>query len=236
MHRLKKISQKIQVSEEEVIRVLGVIKGGEFHKNFIKKTMQESLIIFGALCLFYIFEESWLMLLGAVFLPPSYFIYKNHSLIKVIKLKQQTEWHKKLPALIRMIILSIYSGQPIHVAMQNALSDLSENNYLSDMVTTALQSMIQGGNLKTALTPLSLKSKMNEVSKLVSLVSNYEETGNELVLHHLEELLTVINESNQQRFIRKLNAGDLLSVLPVMINFIMLMILLMSPIFLGGLG
>jgi hypothetical protein len=58
MHEVIKMYKKMQVSEEEVKRLLGNRVGGEYYKDFKKKTLQESLIIFGAMCLMFIFKEN----------------------------------------------------------------------------------------------------------------------------------------------------------------------------------
>jgi Flp pilus assembly protein TadB len=157
------------------------------------------------------------------------------------ELNQQTQRKMKhlicnAPVIMHKVIMLIHGGTHPQNSLIEGFGELHNDPWIGKQSQNFVAELRAGIYLEGAILNFNLDLKYKPLGRMLQRISLYEKTGNILLLQQLSQDLIALDEEKYDFLIEQMNQADLLSILPSLIHLLILMILLMSPMLLGGIG
>lgn len=158
------------------------------------------------------------------------------------KVKQfQTTEKKRLkhlicitPSLMHKTLMLIYGGVHCVNSLVDSFEAFEQDAFIGPAVSQFTTDLKTGTPLEGAILSFNVQLRYKSLGKMLQRIALYEQTGNTLVLEQLKMDLSELNEEKYSYLVKQLNQADMASMLPSLIHLLIMMVLLMSPILLGG--
>lgn len=167
------------------------------------------------------------------------FGFVGQLLLKANGLKKEAEKRNKAlicmaPMLMNKSIMLIHGGMHPQTSLIETFEEMRRDAVIGSEADLFVNDLRTGMTLEGAVLTFNLKLQYKPLGRMLKRISLYEKTGNQLLLAQLDQDLLQLNEEKYTYLIHEMNAADLFSMIPSMIHLLLLMVLLMSPILLGG--
>ena len=159
--------------------------------------------------------------------------------MKANELKKEAEKRNKLliclsPLLMNKTVMLIHGGMHPQTSLIETFDEMRGDTAIGGEADRFVNDLRTGMTLEGAVLTFNLKLQYKPLGRMLKRITLYEKTGNQLLLTQLDQDLLQLNEEKYNYLMQEMNAADLFSMIPSMIHLLLLMVLLMSPILLGG--
>lgn len=154
------------------------------------------------------------------------------------KLKEKND-HKlalmsKSPSVMNHCMMLILAGIHPRNAIVESVRPLMNSHFFKPYVSQFINDLNSGIPLEGTILSFSSKIEYKPFCQMLQRVALYEKTGNAMILNQLENDLLVMTEQFNTVLMEQINHSDMKSMLPSLINLMILMIMMMAPILIGG--
>lgn len=167
------------------------------------------------------------------------FGFIGQVVMKANGLKKEAEERNKAliclsPMLMNKVVMLIHGGMHPQTSLIDTFEEMRRDAAIGAEADIFVNDLRTGMTLEGAVLTFNLKLQYKPLGRMLKRISLYEKTGNQLLLAQLDQDLLQLNEEKYTYLIQEMNSADLFSMIPSMIHLLLLMVLLMSPILLGG--
>lgn len=186
-------------------------------------------------------------LVGCIYLELSPIYYAACPLISIFfayyQQKQKKERERKQykfalmsksPGVMNHCLMLILAGIHPRNAILESVKPLLNNSLLNDTVSQFIQDLNSGIPLEGSILSFSSRVEYKPFCQMLQRLALFEKTGNVMILNQLESDLLDMSEQFNELLLEQINASDLKSIFPSLMNLLILMIMLMAPILIGG--
>lgn len=140
----------------------------------------------------------------------------------------------RTPNLMHKTLMLIYGGVHCVNSLIESFEDYETDHFIGQAATQLTSDLKTGMPVAGAVRHFNTAVQYKPLGKMLQRLVLYDQTGNSLVLEQLKSDLSQLNDEKYTYLIQQINQSDLISMLPSMVHLLLMILLLMSPIFLGG--
>ncbi len=167
---------------------------------------------------------------------------KENDLYQLIAKEKSAEktnvnyWMKAAPVLLNRTVMMLHSGSHPRQAIIEGFRELPQKEGLRMQPSDVINSLQAGMPTEGIIRLFGIASGYKPLTKALQRVALYETTGNELILTQIDQDLSDLYLDHHNEQIKMINQAGIKVLFPSLINLLIIMLLLMSPLILGGLG
>lgn len=140
----------------------------------------------------------------------------------------------RTPNLMHKTMMLIYGGVHCVNSLMESFEDYETDPLIGQAAQQLTADLRTGMPLAGAVRRFHTTVQYKPLGKMLQRIVLYDQTGNSLVLEQLKSDLSELNEEKYGYLIQQVTRSDLVAMLPSMMHLLIMMLLLMSPIFIGG--
>lgn len=138
------------------------------------------------------------------------------------------------PEIMRKVLMLIHGGRHPINSLVETFRDYETESFIGPASIRFVSELQAGLPMEGVILNFNLAIQYKPLARMLQRILLYEKTGNILLLEQLDQDLIRLGEDKYGYLLESMNRADLMSMLPSLIHLMLLMVLLMSPILLGG--